>query len=304
VSPLREISLITVRELRKSFRSVKGILLLIFTVVGGGLLAYLLAQSDDVRKRQFDVKGISADAVLTAKREGLSWWFTSAETGHHVGSAPLLLMFLFAVSLWLVPAVVLILGFDTVSGDMQHRTLRYWTIRARRPSYVAGKFLGLWATCSLVALAMHMLIWIIVVARGEATLAETLSWGIRFWLASLPILSVWCGLSVLVSSFFRVPILALLLTGGAFFLWWLLNVPFWAGPHLDALAKANQGGAEAAPAMMVPATSSMMFLYPNFYDRFLLSPLYSQTIIGLIVTMGFAALCVAGGSFIVVKRDV
>ena len=44
------------------------------------------------------------------------------------------------------------------------------TIRTRRPSYVTGKFLGLWATCSLVALAMHMLIWVIVIARGEKRL--------------------------------------------------------------------------------------------------------------------------------------
>ena len=304
MSPLREVSIIVVRELRKNFRSVKGLLLLVFTVLGGGLLAYLLAQSDDVRKRQFDVKHISAETVLAAKREGLSWWFTSAETGNHVGSAPLLLMFLFAVSLWLVPAVVLILGFDSVSGDLQHRTLRYWTVRTRRPSYVAGKFLALWATCGIVALAMHMLIWVIVIARGEATFAETLSWGIRFWLASLPILSVWCGLSVLVSTFFRLPILALLLTGGAFFLWWLVNVPFWAGPHLDALARTNPSAPDATSSLMVPHASAPMFLYPNFYDRFLLSPLFSQTMIGLLVTLGFAALCVAGGSFIIAKRDV
>ena len=301
MTPFSEVSIIVVRELRKSFRSVKGILLLVFTVLGGGLLAYLLAQSDDVRRRQLDVKGISPEAVLAAKQEGLSWWFTSVETGHHVGKAPFLLMVLFAVSLWLVPAVVLILGFDTVSGDLQHRTLRYWSIRTRRASYVTGKFLGLWATCSIVALAMHMLIWVIVIARGEATFAETVSWGVRFWLASLPILSMWCGLSVLVSSFFRLPILALLLTGGAFFMWWLLNAAFWSGPHLDALAQAKDA---PGASMVIPAASTMMFLYPNFYDRFLLSPLFSQTMIGLVVTLGFAALCTAGGSFIILKRDV
>lgn len=295
---------IVARELRKSFRSVKGILLLIFTVVGGGLLAYVLAQSDDVRKRQFDANGISPGAVLEAKRAGLSWWFTNTDTGHHVGSAPLLLMVLFAVSLWLVPAVVLILGFDSVSGDLQHRTLRYWAIRVRRTSYVAGKFLGLWATCAVVALAMHVLIWVVVIARGEATLADTVSWGFRFWLASLPILSVWCGVSVLVSSLFRLPILALLLTGGTFFLWWLLNVPVWAGPHLDALARAKDATPEGAQALMIPSTSTMMFLYPNFYDRFLLSPFFSQTMIGLVATLGFAAVCVAGGSLIVANRDV
>ena len=43
MSPLREIWLLLLRELRKSFRSVKGILLLLFTVAGGGGFAHLLA---------------------------------------------------------------------------------------------------------------------------------------------------------------------------------------------------------------------------------------------------------------------
>ena len=61
-------------------------------------------------------------------------------------------MFLFGVSLVLMPAVVLLLGFDSVSAERQHRTVRYWTIRTRRASYIVGKFLGLWATCGIVAL--------------------------------------------------------------------------------------------------------------------------------------------------------
>ncbi len=265
--------------------------------LGGGLLAFLLAQSDDVRRQRFAEKAITPEALLEAKRQGLGWWFTDATTGNHVSHAPFLLMVLFAVSLWLVPAVVLLLGFDNISGDLQNRTVRYWALRTRRASYVAGKFIGLLATCAVVAFAMHFLTWIVVIARGEATFAETVSWGFRFWLASLPILSAWCGLSVLVSSFFKTPILALLLTAGANFMWWLLYVPFWFGPHFEQ-------SPDATAEMAIPAARPMMFIFPNFYDRFLLSPNFSQVMIGLVATFGFAALAVASTSFIITKRDV
>jgi len=300
VTPVREVSIVVARELRKSFRSVKGILLFAFTVLGGGLLAYLLAQSDDVRQKRFAEHSVSAENVLTAKTEALTWWFSDGQTGAHVGHAPLLLVVLFSVSLWMVPAVVLVLGFDNVSGDLQHRTVRYWSLRTRRASYIAGKFFGLWATCAIVALAMHALIWVVVIARGEAAVGETISWGFRFWLASLPILSVWCGVSVLVSSFFRIPILALLLTGGVFFVWWAIYVSSWFGPHF---AKTEQVAGEGF-GLPVVVTNPVMFTFPNFYDRFLLSPAVSQTLIGMAVTMGFAAVCVALSSVVLMKRDV
>ncbi|AKU96620.1 hypothetical protein AKJ09_03284 [Labilithrix luteola] len=289
------------RELRKSFRTVKGILLFVFTVLGGGLFAYLLAQSDSIRKQRMAEKAISPEALLEVKKQALGLWFTNTATGEHVGNAPFLLMVVFAVSLWLVPGVVLLLGFDTVSGDLQHRTIRYWTVRSRRWSYVAGKFFGLWATCSIVALAMHVLIWIVVIARGEATFGETIGWGLRFWLASLPILSIWCAVSVLVSSLFKTPILALLLTGGTFFMWWLTYFVAWLGPHAHALDDAASAN---AASLTPPAPTFLMYTFPSFHDRLVLSPLFSDVALGLFITLGFAAACIAGTSFIVAKRDV
>ena len=152
VNPVSETRFIFQRELRKSFRSIKGIILSVLTVAGGGGLALLLAQSDAVRQKQFHEKAIPLDQVLKVKQDMLAWWFMDKPTGDHVGNAPMLLWALFAVSLVLMPAVVLMLGFDSISADRQHKTVRYWTVRSRRSSYVIGKWLGLWCTCAVVAL--------------------------------------------------------------------------------------------------------------------------------------------------------
>ena len=147
------------RELRKSFRSIKGIILSVLTVAGGGGLALLFAQSDDIRQKRLHEKEISPEMLVEAKQKLFGWWFMDQPTGDHVGHAPGLLFFLFAVSLVLMPAVVLILGFDSIAAERQHKTVRYWTVRSRRASYVVGKWLGLWATCGIVAFGMHCLLY-------------------------------------------------------------------------------------------------------------------------------------------------
>ncbi len=291
MSPIAETRFMVQRELRKSFRSIKGIILSLLTVAGGGGLALLFAQSDDIRQKRLHENEISPETFLEAKQKMFGWWFMDGPTGDHVGHAPGLLFFLFAVSLVLMPAVVLILGFDSVSAERQYKTVRYWTVRSRRSSYIVGKWLGLWATCGIVAFGMHALIWGVCTVRGEAPFADIVSWGIRFWLASMPILGVWCAVSVLISSVVRIPILALLSTAGVFFAWWLVYFPFWVGAHGD-------------PEQGIGTPSKILYIFPNFYDRFILSPQVGPFLTGLAVLFGFAALILTASSALFAKRDV
>jgi ABC-type transport system involved in multi-copper enzyme maturation permease subunit len=291
VNPFSETRFMVQRELRKSFRSIKGIILSILTAAGGGGLALLFAQSDDIRQKRLHENDISPEKILSVKQGLLGWWFKYAPTGEHVCNAPGLLFFLFAVSLVLMPAVVLMLGFDGISAERQHKTVRYWTVRSRRSSYILGKWLGLWATCGIVAFAMHLLIWGVCIARGEAPFAQIVSWGFRFWLASMPILGVWCAVSVFISSLMRIPIVALLTTAAIFFVWWLFYFPFWVGAHGD-------------PDQGVTAPTPILYFFPNFYDRFILSPNIGPFLTGLAVTFGFAALMLTAGSALFAKRDV
>ena len=58
------------------------------TAAGGGGLALLFAQSDDIRQKKLHEKDITPEAMLSAKKTFFSWWFMDADTGGHVGSAP------------------------------------------------------------------------------------------------------------------------------------------------------------------------------------------------------------------------
>ncbi len=283
MNPLKEVRLILLRELRKNFRSVKGIMLLLISLIGSFGAALLLVKLQQFKRAKLGeeisaenlkdfVHNLRVDALTPVYGEG---------TAKYIADSPEVLYMGLMITIWLTPMLVALLGFDSFSGDVQHRSVRYWTVRTRRGSYFAGKFLGLWTTISAVTLAIHALIWAVCIVRGEATTAETLSWGIRFWLISLPMSAAWCGLSVLVSSFFRTPIYALLTTLASFFALWLVWV-------IGVAADVN----------------ALLYFYPNYYDKLLLSPQLWQAASGFGACAVMAALCIGGGTFLFAKRDV
>ncbi len=245
MSPISEVRLVAQRELRKSFRSAKGIVLLVLSLLGGTAIAQLLVWIEKLKREQ--LADVNPETVRSFRVQALTKAFSDEATGKALADVPEVLLAMFFITVWLTPMLISLLGFDSVSADVQHRTVRYWTLRTRRPSYVIGKWLGLWTTVSMITLAMHVVIWVLCVARGQGTAAMTFGWGVRLWLISLPMSAVWSAVATLVSSMFRTPIVALLSTFAAFFflfIVWVIGVRY----DVDAL----------------------VYAYPNAYDGLLI----------------------------------
>jgi ABC-type transport system involved in multi-copper enzyme maturation permease subunit len=207
--------------------------------------------------------------------------FNDSVMGHYLSTSPPSLVIMFILSIWLAPLLIALSSFDAVSGDVQHRTVRFWTVRTRRASYFVGKFLGAWATIALITFCMHALMWIVAIGQGEGS-ATVISWGVRFWLVSLPICAVWCAIATFVASLVRMPVLSLLLTLGAFFLVWLFGFAIARGAEIQWMA----------------------YLYPNSYDILLLSPRIEKVGTAFGVCMGVAAILTAVGAAMFQRRDI
>ena len=278
MNPFVETRHIIQRELRKNLRSVKGIALAVLTLLGGSSIALLIAKYNDFKREEMGQ--ISPEELHMLREKALARLYEE-DTAKWLADAPEVLLALLSFTVWLAPLLIALMGFDAISPDIQHRTVRYWTIRSRPWSYFLGKWAGLWATVSIVTLAMDAIIWGVCVVRGEADVATTLSWGVRFWLTSLPLSAIWCSIAVLISSLFRVPMVALLVTFATFFTLWVVyliaNVA-----HLDPL----------------------LYLYPNHYDHLMLDPKAYRFGTGVLASFGMTALFVAGGSALFARRDV
>ncbi len=279
MSPVNEIRLVVQRELRKNFRSAKGILLAALSLLGGSGVALLMVKYQEFKRQ--DLGEVSPEMIHDFREKALLKAYGDEKMAKSLAEAPEVLLALLLLTVWFTPLLVALMGFDSVAPDIQHRSVRYWTLRTRRWSYFVGKWAGLWATVSAVTFAMDLVIWIVCVARGEATAGQTFSWGLRFWMTTLPMSAVWCGIATLVSSLFRNPILALLLTFASFFVIWLV--------YLIA---------------MVAGADYVAYIYPNHYDHLLLAPQAHKLGAGLGACFGMAALYVAAGSFLFSKRDV
>ncbi len=273
---------IVLRELRKSFRSSKGVALSAFTLLVTVAATLLLVKADQVKRDQ-----IPADIPMDQVREQFQQMAMkiyeeayNVDVAQALHDAPIVLFLIFVPTIWFTPLVVAILGFDAVSAETQHKTVRYWTVRTHRVSYFVGKFLGLWSTVSVLTFAMSALIWTVCIVRGTSTAAETLSWGLRFWAMTLPISAAWCGIAILIGSLFNSPMVSLLTIFTSFFVLWVV----WL------IGNASH----SAP---------LLHLYPNHYDRYLLlsSPLGLAKGIG--GCLAIAAATVGAGAFRFTVRD-
>lgn len=287
MTPQSEVALIASREIRKNLRSVKGIILLMLSLLGGTLTSILI-----VRYLTEKLARVPPEALRQEQERVFTQAFRDAETGKYMSDAPLSLFTMFNLCVWLTPALVWLASFDGISGEIQHRSIRYWTVRTRRTSFYAGKFLGLWATIGVITFAMHLLTWIVAIAEGHTSAGNVLSWGLRFWLASVPIVGAWCGIAVFVGSFFRTPMTSLLVVGFAFFLIFML------GAFTPAILVSVRDNIDDTTARVLSA------FYPNSYDRLLLSPHLDKLGLGLLACLAIAGIPTAAGAAILERKDV
>jgi len=279
MTPLLETWLIAARDCRKNVRSLKGLAMAGISLLGALACTFKLPKFDAAMD---ETHSLPPEQLRALKQQIFSKVYGDEATGETLAGAPIKLVILFFIAVWLVPLLVMIVGFDGISSDLQYRSVRYWTLRSRRASYYAGKFLALWAIIAAVTLCMQLMIWGVTIVRADAPAGETIAWGVRFWVTSLPITGAWCGLATLTSSLARSPMLSLLTTSVVFFL--LFFMGFIIGKWGDV-----------AP---------LRYLYPNNFDGWILSSNPQRVLEGLGVCVAYMLFTIGLGSLLFSQRDV
>ena len=279
MNPVLETWLVAARDLRKNIRSLKGIVMFSIALLGALVSTFKLKKFDEIAD---DVNKLDPTQLHSLKAQAFSKLYGDEGTGDVLAGAPVKLLILFFIAVWLAPLLFMIVGFDGISADLQHRSVRYWASRTRRYSYYAGKFVALWTIVALVTLVMQLIVWGVTILRGEAPAADTLAWGFRFWAASLPITGAWCGIATLVSSLFKAPMLSLLGTCAVFFLLFFTGL---------IIGKAGD-------------VTFLKYLYPNNFDGWIISAKREQMLEGLGVCLAYIMLTTGVGATIFTQRDV
>lgn len=283
MSPVTEAGLTALRELRRNLRSAKGIAMFALFFLGGAIPSVgqiLLGQVVDTKtmmEAPLDVRQDLFEEFLVRLKY-------DAVTAKHLSKCPPeLYTYLFKGALFFLPWLILLVGFDLIAGEIQHRSIRYLAGRARRSAIVAGKALGVWGVVAVMTLVLDTTVCAVMLSRGSYPAGLVLSWGGRIWLFTVAASAAYVGLTALISSFFRTPIVALFVGMAVMFIMLLTG---WIFGKFDA-------------------TEAVSWAFPTAYEsRLLVSADPLRVIAGIAALIGWGAAMVAGAAAIVGRRDI
>ncbi|MBI5545857.1 MAG: ABC transporter permease subunit [Deltaproteobacteria bacterium] len=216
MNPLRETFLVFAHELRRSLRSAKTLVLLILYALATGIFGLVMVAATRKIQEQIaaNLQGqeVPPEALMQMKMGGLSMIFgKDDEQLRYLASMPLIVILFAWFALFFLPLLATLIGFDQISGELQTRSIRFVSLRARRGSLLAGKVLaqlallvGLTAVINLGVFA-YAAISVEGFPIGAGLLAL-----VRFWALTLVYATTYVGLATWCSSLFRVPIFSLL----------------------------------------------------------------------------------------------
>ncbi len=268
------------RELLRNLRSAKGVAMFVLFFLGGALPSMADVLLFDRANATLEKRREMFEAVLASPRFIFNY---DEATAAYLSRCPSsIFLFLFKGMLYFLPLLVLMIGFEQLAGEVQHRGIRYVAGRARRSSIVVGKALGVWAVVSVMVLVLHVTVWTAIIVRGTDQAGNVLSWGARVWAFAVADAAAYVGLTALVSSWFRTPIVALFVGIALFFGLWLTAV------ILDAFK----------------ATEAAAWAFPGTYERLLSSPEPLRVLGGIGALLAWGAVMVGITVAIVERRDI
>jgi len=120
-------------------------------------------------------------------------------------ACPSSLVLLAITTMYFVPVLTLVLGFDVIAEDISRRGDRLPLLRTSRSSLLLGKSLALWGACLTFIFAAYALACVSVIARGgNGTTSHILSWGLGLYvvaaLVSVVYVAIWSAVGAVVGS--------------------------------------------------------------------------------------------------------
>lgn len=280
-----EIILTIIRELRRTIRSAKGIVGTALFMLGGIGFALVIFNTLS-RMHYYEGDRSGRDRVQSAALNAMYDGVEGQEAiVRDLANMPEALIGFYPMATFFVGMLIFVWGFDAIAGDVQYRTIRYVTVRARRPSLVVGRWLALWLSSVIANLIVSLVLWAGLVAKGGYPVAIVGDYGLRVF-AATSVFSLWyAALAIFCSSLYRTPVLGLLTALGVSTTMYVLK----------GLSSINT---------MPTWVKSLHNVLPGSWDDLMLSPMLSHWGVGAGVCLAWAIAAIAGASLVLNKRDV
>lgn len=302
---MREIATVWLADARRQVRSARVIVLLALYGMFSGLALLVVGSiARAVRAgmdRQIAASGASEETArqaLTQARSGMLGFLFSEDQAmiEALSRVPMVVLIVFKLTLFFLPAYVALMGFDQLSGEVGPRSIRYLTVRARRSSVLLGKFLA--QASILLALVLLIDLGVFVYAQltnEDFTLGQMIPSLLKFWLAATVFSLAYLALTTLCSTLFRTPAVSLIFNLIMLFVFWLLDA-------VGSRARIYNLSVTGEEAERTPL-EILRFLSPSSYAADLLHPRLAEFGTSAGAYAGFAALFLAAAYLVLRRRD-
>jgi|GEM_PF-2154484 len=298
---LRDTWIVFGAELRRALKSPRVLLLLLLYLAfsaGVMLAAGALAHQAQV---QFEAQGQGMEGLQSPKAAMLALLFGQDRSlTEALMALPAVLLLVFKLGLVFLPAYVALLGFDSVSAELQTRSLRYLTVRTSRTALTLGKAFALAAVVSLLVTVVQLGAFAYTLSNvPDFSLADAAQAWPRLWGTSVLVGLAMAALTTLCSTLSRAPALSL-----------TLNFAVLVG---FAAASTVGGGARFMRTVQEQMTHQpaaigwkerVGLLAPSTWSNEVLYPDLGRALTGALALLLFACLCSVGAVAVLRGRDV
>jgi ABC-type transport system involved in multi-copper enzyme maturation permease subunit len=291
---LREIAVIWSAETRRSVRSGRAVVLLglysmfsalVLLVVGS--IANAIRKQAEARLAEMGADAASAAELAAEAKRSMLGFLAQNDTAmaEALAQVPLVVVVVFKVTLFFLPAYVALMGFDQISGEVGPRSIRYLTVRARRSSLLLGKFLTQASLLVGLVLVIDLAIFIYAkVTNPDFTVGAMALGLVKYWLAALVFSLAYLAMTAFCSAIFRSPAVSLVFN-------FILLLTFWL---MDTVGRAYEGHSPV---------EYLRYLTPSFYSANLLHPDVARFGVSGLAYAAFAVLFLGGAHAVLRARD-
>ncbi len=288
-------------ELRRALKSPRVLLvLLLYLAFSAGVMLAAGALARQAQM-QFEAQGQGMEGLQSPKAVMLALLF-GQDRGlvESLLGLPAVLLLVFKLGLIFLPAYVALLGFDTVSAELQTRSLRYLTVRTSRTALVLGKALALASVVVLLLTVVQLGAFGYALSSvPDFSLPDALHAWLRLWGTSVLVGLAMAALTTLCSTVSSTPALSLALNFAA-----LLG--FFAAGVLGGSARLVRMGQEqlSHEAGAVGWQERVGLLAPSTWSSEVLYPDAARALTGVVALLVFTALCALAAVAVLRSRDV
>ncbi|MBE2254309.1 MAG: ABC transporter permease subunit [Myxococcus sp.] len=223
MTDLQEIGAVWRGETVRATRSGRVVVLLLLFMMFVGLsltiVGFLSSQLNAKAEEQARAAGVDLndEKVKAQFNEGKKQFLSVVITDDEemldsLLALPVVLLFVFKLTLRFVPLLIALMGFDQLAGELGPKSIRFLVVRVKRNNLILGKFLSqvtifgvLLAVCTLLMVGVARLL------NADFAAKDVFIWTLRLLASSFVLATAYLALTTLCSSIVKSGAVALVL---------------------------------------------------------------------------------------------